>query len=416
MGRALDVWFPGVVTTQPWWRRFHPELQRNLGLDYRSERRRNVESRLRAIAPMPASHFPALPAALRHRNISAGPAEDKPIDLDFVRRTLEQWGEPDLWTESGPVAGRLETAVADYLELPEGRVVVATKDGAGALFGLVGMAHLRAARPLRWLTCALGPEETRSGLLAEARLVDCDLHGVLDLGALRKEDPEAYDGVVVVDLFGRAGDLGGFVEFCSSRHKVLVVDGTAAFDSGRADRGRPPEALSFGHAVPWGVVEGGGVIVERSDEALVRAIIDGSAEVPAGRSNRLSTGMSDLNAAFALQRLRDFGQVAPRYDGQYQRVLRIARRFGFRPLLHRDGGLTGATPMCVPLVAPAPVPRERLGGMEIAVRLPFEVSVGGLPRARSLAERVLTVPAHPGLEGFSDGEIADVLERLVAAD
>jgi len=412
MGRALDVWFPEVVTTQPWWRRFHPELQRNLGLDYRSARRRGVEDRLRSIAPVPPGCLPAPPAALRRRGTPVGAVEDKPCDFGFVRKALEEWGDPGSWTESGPVARRLESVVAEYLELPDDRAVVATEDGVGALYALVGMVHLRAGRPLRWLACAFGPEATRSGPLAGALLIDCDAHGMLDIDKLRKTDPEAYDGVVVVDLFGRAGDLGEFVEVCSSLDKALVVDGTAAFDTARTGRGRPPEALDLGHAAPWGATEGGCVIVERCDEGAARSIIDGSVSVPWDEPHRVVTGLSDLGAAFALQRLRDFGEVAPRYDGQYGRVLRIARRFGFRPLMHPRGDESAATPMCVPLVSPLPIGRERLSGIDIAVRLPFRVTAAEAAWASRLAERVITVPSHPGMEGFSDDEIANVMERL----
>ncbi len=416
MGRSLDVWFPEVVTTQPWWRRFHPELQRNLGLDYRTERRRDMEDSLRSIAPIPASLLPAPPAAPRLWVAPMGPAEDKPCDFEFVQKVLEEWGEPGSWAESGPVTRQLEANIGEYLELPGDRAVVATEDGVEALQALVAMEHLRAGRELRWVACAFGPDTTRTGPLAEALLIDCDARGMLDLGALGRVDPDVYDGVVVVDLFGRAGDLGEFEELCSLRDKVLVLDGTAAFDSGRAGRGRPPEAVSLRHAAPWGVVEGGCVIVEQHDEATVRSIIDGGASVPGNRTHRFVTTMSDLGAAFALQRLRDLGEVAPRYDGQYLRVLRIARRLEFRPLMDPRWDAIAATPECVPLVAPTPVSREKLVGLKIVVGLPFEVNTSDTPRAHDLAERVITVPTHPGMENLSDREIAEVLRELAATD
>jgi hypothetical protein len=416
MGRSLDVWFPDVVTTQPWWKRFHPELRRNLGVDYRSARRREIEDLLRSVAPTPRSWLPAAPGAPRRRSVPVGRAEDKPCDIEFVRKVLEEWGDPGTWAEWGPVAGRLEMAVAEYLELPDDRVVIVTESGEVALHTLVGMANLRAGRGLRWLTCALGPPATRRGPLARALVVDCDAHGILDIGKLEAVDPDDYDGVVVVDLFGRAGDLRGFVETCASLDKVLVVDSTAAFDSRRADRGRPAEALSLGHAAPWGAAAGGSVIVERSDEALARSIVAGVASVPADPPYRFGGMMADLGAAFVLQRLRDFGEVAPRYAGQYARVLRIARRFGWRPLMSPQEDETAATPMCLPLVLNAPVDRERLVGLEMAIDVPFQVDVPDAPRALSLAGRVITVPTHPGMEGFSDDEIAAVLEELARSD
>ncbi len=354
--------------------------------------------------------------ARRARRMPAAVAfvEDKRPDLAFVGSALRESAERNHWTNFGPVAHRLEEALAEFLDLPDDRCVVMCASATAGLFALASLEAHQLGRPLRWVVSAFGFHPSRQGPFAGARVVDCDRRGLLDLARLADIDPNEYDGVLVTNVFGALPSLAPFVEFCHRRGKRLVCDSALALDAPyRAERDLPAEVVSFHHTKPWGVGEGGCVLIERGLENAFRSLIN------FGIYRGIDTGplstnakLSDPAAAFVLDRMRRFSRFSPEHHRQYARIARLAREAGFEPLLGPVTEGCAATPANVPLRAPRPLAPSEIDDPLLVMRKYYRPLVPGLPVADDLYRHILNVPCHPGVGVLGDEALARCLRRL----
>ena len=431
MGRALDVCVPERVFAENWGRVHRRALSTSLGplgLDTGSppDARRLFgtgaleapvrETRAPRPAPPPAGVRAPRPTPRADRRGPVRFVENKDVDFDFVRAALQESARANHWTNFGPTTARLEEAIAGYLGLPASRRVVMTSSGTAALFALAGLAGYRAGRELRWAISAFGFHPSRQGPFTGATIVDCDARGLLDVDRLAALDPEAWDAALVTNTFGVLTDPAPWVRLCRERGKILALDSALALDAPYRGAGDvPDEIVSFHHTKPWGMGEGGCVIVDRDDEDAVRSVINfGIYRGHATGDASFNGKISDFSSGFILQRLRDFADVSPRYHLQYGRIAEIARRAGFEVL----GGVTAtldrvATPSNVPLLAPHPVAAEHLDDPALVLRKYYR-PIGPGAVAADLYARIVNVPCHPELERLSAAEIARVLEGVLA--
>jgi dTDP-4-amino-4,6-dideoxygalactose transaminase len=342
--------------------------------------------------------------------------EDKPVDFDFVRATLEVSARANHWANFGPVTTRLEESLAAFLGLPPERRVVMCASGTAALFALGGLHHHRAGRPLRWVVSAFGFFPSRQGPFADARVLDCDADGLLDRDALAALPDDAWDAALVTNVFGAIADPEPWLGIARERGRTLVLDSALALDAPYRDaHDLPPEIVSFHHTKPWGMGEGGCVLVDREDEDLVRSILNFGAH-PVHATDRVSFNgkISDFASAFILQRLRDFSDVSERHHLQYERVVSVARRLGYAVLGGERSRTSGATPGHVPLLAPHPVPTGALANHDLVLRKYYHPLSSGCPRAADLYARIVNVPCHPGLERLSESRLERCLAGILA--
>src|SRR5262249_2745582 len=140
--------------------------------------------------------------------------EAKPIDWTRVRALLAESGHLNHWTNFGPVAQRLESALEELLRLSPAKAVVATSSGTAALFALAGIFAARLRLPPRWVTCAFGFVSTRAGPFANTQFVDCDGRGFLSLDALADIPSDTYDAVLVTNVFAAQARFTSYADFC----------------------------------------------------------------------------------------------------------------------------------------------------------------------------------------------------------
>ena len=340
--------------------------------------------------------------------------ESKVIDWARVQAALLASERQNQWTNFGPVSRELERSIAQILDVPPDRAVVAASSATSALFALVGVSAARAGRPLRWLASAFGFASTRIGPLASVRLVDCDNDGLLDLDSAAHVPLDDWDGLLVTNVFGRCADFATFVEFCRERAKVLVIDNAQGLlGSDRSLPDAPEEFISFHHTKPWGFGEGGCAIVRREDEALLRRLLNFGYGAPQSLSAFAANGkMSDIAAATILARLESWPALAPEYFRQGQRVTAIATDVGFRVFAQPT---SDAVIGFVPLLAPRPtgIAPIQASALPLAKYYP---PLADLPCARRLFEHIVCVVSHPGIGTIDEFLIRDELRKLIPQD
>jgi dTDP-4-amino-4,6-dideoxygalactose transaminase len=341
--------------------------------------------------------------------------EAKRPDYEWIRELLARSEAQGIWSNFGPAALRLEEAVAEILVLPSGRRVIACANGTVALHGLVQLHEHAAGRPLRWIVSAFTFHAQRQGPLAAARVLDCDARGFLDPGELAALPADSYDGIVVTNLFGTALHVERYEEIAARAGKILLFDSATCL--GSAYQGKPFGALgageifSFHHTKPCGFGEGGCAVVPAGLEDTFRSLINFGLYKGIDTGARSSNGkMSDVAAAFILDRLRHREAIQAAHLREFRRLADIAGDLGLELLV--DGGREGSLPNLVPVLFPHPVELAPLSGGPLVVHKYYR-PLESRPRADELYSRVVCLPCHGGVAEAPDSELRAALAALM---
>jgi len=337
-------------------------------------------------------------------------------DYDHVRGLLAASEASGVWSNFGPVSVRLEETVAELLDLPADRRVVACASGTVALHALVRLHEHLAGRRLRWVVSAFTFHAQRQGPLAAARVLDCDPRGFLDAEALAALPADSYDGIVMTHLFGVAGPVEWYEELAARGGKALIFDSATCF--GATDRrglrlGRfgAAELFSFHHTKPCGFGEGGCAVVPAELADTFRSLINFGLYKGIDTGARSSNGkMSDVAAAFILDRLRHREAIRRAHVAQFRRLTGIAGDLGLTTLV--DGGREGSFPSLAPILFPRPVGTERLAAGPTVLHKYYR-PLRSRPRADALYARLACFPCHAAVAGVPDGELRAAMASLV---
>lgn len=424
LGRTLDLAHHGILRDTNWYAAHGPAIERTcrainpdwIDPDHRALtadpevawrlRSDNLEPQIRRVleAPVPVS--------------GDRPVDfigEKPVDESLLRELLASSRAANHWANFGPVNRQLEAAISALLSLPDDRAVVSCKSATDALHLLVHAHELEAGRPLRWVTSAFGFFTTRTGPLSDARLVDCDPDGVLDIDALDALPPDDWDGVVIVNPFALARDFGPLFELAGRRGKRVIVDNAAAlFTPTRNGRDDPDEAISFHHTKPWGMGEGGCAIVSARRADTLRGLTNFGVGLGASaRAAARNAKLGEFDAALILQRLANLPGWRRRYEMQRRRILSIAEPLGLVPLGPERRWVLQAH---VPLLAPGPVTPEALTNPVLTLRKYYRPLEAGHPVAQDLFDRVVCVPCHDGVAAIETEALRALLARFARED
>jgi hypothetical protein len=125
---------------------------------------------------------------------------------------------------------------------------------------------------------------------------------------------------------------------------------------------------------------------------------------------RSSNGkMSDVAAAFILDRLRGHEAIRAAHQQQFRRLGDMARALGLALLV--DGEGEGAFPSLVPILFPHPVRPEGLSGGPLVVHKYYR-PVASRPRADELYAHVACFPSHADVAQVADDELRAALGTL----
>jgi dTDP-4-amino-4,6-dideoxygalactose transaminase len=340
--------------------------------------------------------------------------EPKRPDYEMIQELLARSEASGVWSNFGPVSLQLEETVAEILNVPSARRVIACANGTVALHGLVHLYEHLAGHPLRWVVSAFTFHAQRQGPLGAAQVLDCDAQGFLDLDELAALPTESYDGIVVTNLFGTALHVERYEELAARAGKILLFDSATCF--GSTHHGEPfgslgaGEIFSFHHTKPCGFGEGGCAVVPAELEDTFRSLVNFGLYKGIDTGSSSSNGkMSDVAAAFILDRLRRREAIQAAHLEQFRRLASIARDLGLALLV--DGGAEGVFPNLVPILFPYPVRPDRLSGRPLVVHKYYR-PLAPRPRADAIYERVVCFPCHGGVARVSDDDLRATLSAL----
>ncbi|KJV05545.1 DegT/DnrJ/EryC1/StrS family aminotransferase [Methylocucumis oryzae] len=283
------------------------------------------------------------------------------------------------------------------------------KSATDALFVACYLKAIATGKPLRWVVSGYGFFSTHIGCLANSLVLDCDEQGLLSFEALKALPIDAWDGMVVTNMFGLFDDLSEYNDFCRIHGKAIIIDNALGFCyPGRQNSDAPDEVISFHQTKPWGMGEGGCLIVNKTEQALAKSLINFGVESSNTQVYAMNSKLSDFDSALILQRLLHIDDWLPLYRQQTQRVKTIAQALGGRLLVDiADDKFLGH----VPVLFPKPISAERIAQQHQTIQfgkyyLPL---APGLPQASALYQHILNIPSHSGMAMLTDAQIRDAI-------
>jgi len=345
--------------------------------------------------------------------------EEKPFELLRMRELLQETEAIGRYTNFGPVSRRLERELECIGGLREGRVARMASSGTGALYATVAAFHHHHGRPLRWLVsdyafhcCFMGP------LSQVAEVSPCDGRGLIHMKAVEQRSPASFDGIVVTNPFGLHEGFEKIFEFARRHGKTLLFDNAAGFLALRrfhGDRGLEDvewaEVVSFHQTKPWGSGEGGAAFLpSHLARAFERAIDFGQTLQAAAHPFSSNYKISDLGCAAILARVERAGEWRAAYRREGERMLRLGREAGLRPLV--AGVPPEVAPGNIPLLSSRRVPATELESWEFAALKYYLPHDRSGPTALRIFEQVVNVPSHPGMSALDDETIRSRLSGI----
>ena len=251
--------------------------------------------------------------------------------------------------------------------------------------------------------------------------------------------------MIHVNLFGQQSDWDALRDYCKSQGKHFIVDNAVGLldrAAGSQDNG-DIEVISCHHTKPWGVGEGGLMIVNRDDESDIRNLMDFGARLPASANPQSSNAkISDFSAAAILDRIERMDYWSVFYKMQARRILSVIEDYDI-PLTPLQGNPT--TPLSprafVPLIAdhsvdlssfqndtlvlrkyyrpleptPEPVNSRKLNriGRMFTQRKKLDNAQNRFPNANRLFSRILCLPCNPELREVPSEKLAEVLNKIL---
>lgn len=335
--------------------------------------------------------------------------ENKYPDFDVVRDLLDLCWSENHWANEGPLFRRLQDEYHRHLGLNEDHAVLPCSSGGVALEALARVQDHLAGRKLRWVASAFSFQNLGRGYFADVTFLDCDDQGCLDLQDLSALDPATFDGIVLTNPHGLVRDFSAHISFAQREQKALLIDNAAGL--GPIIPEWPWQSFSLHQTKPYGVGEGGlAVVPGEALEDLRQLLTYGPA--PLDAAAWLNNGkLSDISAAFHLDRLSRYSAWSQSYREQATRIVGIASRSGYRPLVPCDGNRSIA--MSWPLIAPTPISPEKVRSSQAVTLGKFYKPLAERGTATALYERLVNMPTHPDMEMLSDADIEAELLRLI---
>ena len=244
---------------------------------------------------------------------------NKHINKQRVNELLQNSIETGKFTNNGPNVQLLEQVIREKLQIDDNKAVIAVTNGSVALHAIGTSIEYYHKQKINWATQSFTFPPSAQGTLSNAKIVDIDKDGGLNLDEL----DETIDSIIVTNIFGNVVDIEKYEKWAKDNNKFLLFDNAATpftFYKGKSccNYGHG-STISFHHTKPLGFGEGGAIIVDKIYEKNIRCLnnfgINLTEEYWVREGNNYK--MSDISAAYIIQYLDKFTTIVNTHKQLY---------------------------------------------------------------------------------------------------
>lgn len=268
-----------------------------------------------------------------HKNIN----QKKVVELLNNSITSKQF------TNGGPNVQLLEKIIREKLQIDDSKAIIIVTNGSVALHSLATSIEYFHKQKINWATQSFTFPPSAQGTLSNAKIVDIDKDGGLNL----EELDETINGIIVTNIFGNIVDIDKYENWAKENDKFLIFDNAATpftFYKGKSccNYGHGC-TISFHHTKPLGFGEGGAIIVDKKYEKNIRCINnfgfyleEKKLWVREGNNHK----MSDISAVYIIQYLDNFDNIVKKHQELYRyfktQIIKLNLPIKLFPSFHDD--------------------------------------------------------------------------------
>jgi len=336
--------------------------------------------------------------------------ENKTPNTKRVNSFLDMSKDANHWANSGPVVKELEKFIHAQLKLGTSHRVLACSSGTAALFAAGALCNSLFSH-MSWTASTFTFPCQQQGPFAKTCFADVDNYGHLCFN----KTVDFPSGLLVTNLFGGSTDPARYERWQhgSIEDRVVIYDSASSYGTTYRDVSiacyGTAHAFSFHHTKPMGFGEGGCLVVHKDWEPMIRDIINFGGNNESLRNCSFNGKMSDVSAAYILDRLHNFIEIKATYIEQYNRILDIVARTGLNSIPFLES--VSPVPSCVPILLNKPVSLTQLNNPYVILRKYYKPLVSK-PMADNIYSRIVCFPCHTDLNQLSDKEIESVCNEL----
>lgn len=245
---------------------------------------------------------------------------DKKLNGIKVSQLLKSSLLSNQFTNNGPNVQLLEKIIREKLEIDDSKAIIAVTNGSVALHSLATSIQYYHKEKINWATQSFTFPPSAQGTLSNAKIVDIDKEGGLNLDEL----DDTINGIIVTNIFGNIVDIEKYEKWAKDNNKFLIFDNAATpftFYKGKSccNYGNGC-TISFHHTKPLGFGEGGAIIVDKKYEKNIRCLNNFGIDltenywVREGSNNK----MSDISAVYIIQYLDNFDIIIEKHKKLYK--------------------------------------------------------------------------------------------------
>lgn len=245
---------------------------------------------------------------------------NKKINSKRVNELFEESIETRRFSNGGPNVELLEKIIREKLRIDDSKSVIVVTNGSVALHSLATSIEYFNNRKINWATQSFTFPPSAQGTLSNAKIVDIDKDGGLNLDEL----DESINGIIVTNIFGNVVDIEKYEKWANENNKFLIFDNAATpftfyKDKSCCNYGNG-STISFHHTKPLGFGEGGAIIVDKKYENNIRCLnnfginLTNKYWVREGNNNK----MSEISAVYILQYLDNFNYIVKKHKELYE--------------------------------------------------------------------------------------------------
>lgn len=342
--------------------------------------------------------------------------EQKHVDETLVSKYLEDSANSNAWANNGPTVRKLKSFVSNLLNLDKNDMSASVTCNCTLSIKIaIQAAMYQEGRPLRWLTSSFGFLSSHLDELRDPTWLDCNKKGFLGFNQIQQQELSSYDGILITNVFGYSQDFSEYVDFAISNDKYLIIDNAAGLlsFSKRSYSPKVFEVVSFHHTKVFGFGEGGLVICHNNQSGTVEKLINFGVKLD---NNHLRLGtnakMSEVSAAYILQRLTTMDQWLHLYQMQAKRIDNIASRAGLQRLLRpikKKVDVVGHLPFLVN----TPHTLDDLANPHFVFRKYYRPLIS-TPNASDIFSRIVNIPCHPDMANISSSDLYSILKAFIS--
>ena len=337
--------------------------------------------------------------------------ENKKINKKNFYNILKPSITKNHYTNFGPVQLKLENYISNLIKLKKRKVLMLSSATSG-IHLLSKFFEYKLKKKITWIICDFNFFSANNLHLSKSIILDSNKLGLIDENILTnylKKNKKKNLGVIFANIFGQIKNWSIIRDICVKNNIPFFVDNATGLFRRPNNCKNDFEVISFHHTKPWGIGEGGCIIVPSHHYTILKNMTNfGSKNFKNLNSYSSNFKISDYSCALIYQRLGDVKKYSKTYQKTFKYIFNIIRKNNLElKLFIKDSSkiLNSYTPY----LCSKRIDNKRINKTKFITFKKYYKSLNNLKNSKSIYDRIICIPNNPELLKISQKRILEDL-------